>query len=272
MSENVTLISETYPLVRAILGDFNSTARKYEDTAIAGVVRAVVRLGHAPGIGLTNDLQGFNPAITAAATLANITYQACLKFALPHSASGSWATRGLRKSWGENRLFIFELQNLVHDLENGPGFYTFQDLYGWVLSLPGLNVAAVLTEMRIHAPIASVTLGLDGLTESAGTGTGAGSEQEAAADAGKVIGPPTTGDHIANDQWTDVLGALWRCTVAGTPGTWVQFRAASVTTEPAAGDAGVPAVPLNYLIVLPAQNWAQFYWDGSEWQPVYLQP
>ncbi|WP_047893245.1 hypothetical protein [Micromonospora sp. RV43] len=36
-----------------------------------------------------------------------------------------------------------------------------------------------------------------------------------------VAGAPTTGTWITNDAVIDSAGALWVCTVAGTPGTWV---------------------------------------------------
>jgi hypothetical protein len=34
-------------------------------------------------------------------------------------------------------------------------------------------------------------------------------------------GPPTTGTYVAKQYGFDAVGALWVCTVAGTPGTWV---------------------------------------------------
>lgn len=80
------------------------------------------------------------------------------------------------------------------------------------------------------------------------------------------LGPPTSGQHFVNDTWLDGAFARWRCVTDGTPGTWVQLNAAVV----AAGPAG--PLPLNYLITIPGDNWAQFYWDGAEWQPVFLEP
>ena len=37
-----------------------------------------------------------------------------------------------------------------------------------------------------------------------------------------IIGPPTSGAHVQHEFWRDALGAEYRCTVAGTPGTWIQ--------------------------------------------------
>jgi hypothetical protein len=82
-----------------------------------------------------------------------------------------------------------------------------------------------------------------------------------------ALGPPTEGTFILHQLWVDALGAIWRCTVAGTPGTWIQVQAAVVDDTD-----GLAGIPNNYLIVTPSQRWAQFYYDGANWQPVNLQP
>jgi len=43
--------------------------------------------------------------------------------------------------------------------------------------------------------------------------------------------------------WRDALGGEWGCTGAGTPGTWMQWRPAAVTTDPARG-----TIPTGYLL------------------------
>lgn len=58
-----------------------------------------------------------------------------------------------------------------------------------------------------------------------------------------VIGPPTTGTHTEDERWHDAWLGEWRCTVAGTPGTWRQERSAIRAGEPASG-----TIPTGYLI------------------------
>lgn len=65
-----------------------------------------------------------------------------------------------------------------------------------------------------------------------------------------LIGPPEAGDLLGadtawavGDLWRDALRGLWRCTVAGDPGTWVQIQPAIVAADPVAG-----TIPTGYLI------------------------
>ncbi len=75
------------------------------------------------------------------------------------------------------------------------------------------------------------------------------------------LGPPTDGDRILDELWVDALGAVFRCTVAGTPGTWLQVRPAVLNT------ADLPAsAPTNYLVHIADGPWVFKYWDGDSWE------
>lgn len=87
--------------------------------------------------------------------------------------------------------------------------------------------------------------------------------------ANTLVGAPTEGDWLLGDLWTDSLGAIFRCTAAGEPGTWVQLCPATVL---AGNEPATP--PANYLIEIPDMKWSRFYWDAgaAEFKPVFLQP
>ncbi len=59
-----------------------------------------------------------------------------------------------------------------------------------------------------------------------------------------VIGPLASGRHVFDECWSDALGVEWRCTEAGTPGTWIQISSAAVTVDPSSG-----TIPVGYLIL-----------------------
>ena len=58
-----------------------------------------------------------------------------------------------------------------------------------------------------------------------------------------IIGPPTSGTRVLDGFWHHALGGEWRCTGAGTPGTWLQIRPAAVTADPGSG-----AIPVRYSV------------------------
>ena len=80
------------------------------------------------------------------------------------------------------------------------------------------------------------------------------------------LGAPTTGNWNVGQMWIDVAGALFRYTADG----WVQTQPAVVAAAPVAGPNGI--IPVSYLIQIPNQQWAQFYYDGANWKPVNLSP
>ena len=76
-----------------------------------------------------------------------------------------------------------------------------------------------------------------------------------------VIGPPTTGERVLGELWKDVLGGWWRCTAAGTPGTWQQVLPAAVAADPASG-----TVPAGYLILNVATGTVKRHSGGYVWE------
>jgi hypothetical protein len=59
-----------------------------------------------------------------------------------------------------------------------------------------------------------------------------------------TVGPPTTGSHVLNEIWKDAFEGVWKCTMAGTPGTWKQMLPAAVTADPSSG-----TIPTGYVIL-----------------------
>jgi hypothetical protein len=78
-----------------------------------------------------------------------------------------------------------------------------------------------------------------------------------------TVGPPTTGSHIIDEIWKDALGGVWKCTVAGTPGTWKQVLPATVTADPATG-----TIPVGYLILNVGQGTLKRHAGSYDWQTV----
>lgn len=81
--------------------------------------------------------------------------------------------------------------------------------------------------------------------------------------ANALVGPPDSGAHVLHELWVDSLGAIFRCTVAGTTGTWVQVGE-TVVADSTARDA-ISAPPAGYRVVT-ADDGLRFIWDGDSWE------
>jgi hypothetical protein len=78
-----------------------------------------------------------------------------------------------------------------------------------------------------------------------------------------TAGPPTTGSHVQDELWKDALGGVFKCTVAGTPGTWKQMLPPAVTADPASG-----TIPTAYLILNVTQGTLKRHGGSYDWQTV----
>lgn len=77
----------------------------------------------------------------------------------------------------------------------------------------------------------------------------------------EIIGPPSLaahGAHVLDEYWKDAWNGGWRCTAAGTPGTWRQEKFAV-----RAGEPGTGTIPTGYVIVDSLDNFRQKYHVGS---------
>lgn len=164
-----TSISEFRDPVRAVLGDFNTTVRRYQDSAIDAVVKTLVRCGKFTGLAIDATGLAITPNVQDGAQYGRIVYEAALAFVAPNAGAYSYRTRALAETFGEQKLFLQQLQNALYDLETGGGaamFGTVQTFRGWVLSLTGLNAWEEMSEVKLQTPVSTITVGADGVQVS----------------------------------------------------------------------------------------------------------
>jgi len=151
--------------VRAVMGDFRPPY-KYEDGALTSVVRSVVRMGLLPnsGFGITADGLKLTPPLNRPSDLALLTYQSARVLLRPNIGGFSWRSRALSVRKGDQRDFLRELENAIYYLANPTQLTTFQSYYAWVNSLAGINVWGLMSEMKVGGPVATVNLGVSGMT------------------------------------------------------------------------------------------------------------
>lgn len=156
-------LCDFYEPIRAMVGDFRRPYQ-YEDLALAGVVRSVIRLGKVPRFGITADGVHISPAITSAHDLALLVYNAAKILVGPKVRGEGWGARALKVRRNDQREFWQELQSLCYYEENPAQMASFQSYYSWVNSLAGINVWGLMTEMRVQGPVATATIGTAGIT------------------------------------------------------------------------------------------------------------
>jgi len=78
-----------------------------------------------------------------------------------------------------------------------------------------------------------------------------------------TVGPPTSGAHVLDEVWKDALGGVFKCTVAGAPGTWKQILPAGVTADPSSG-----TIPTGYLILNVTQGTLKRHAGGYSWETI----
>lgn len=160
----ITLISDTFEGLRVILGDRSAQFRKYNDDTLSATVRTVLRMGGLQGYRVAPNQRGITPAIVKPRDFGILLYKAAKLIVLPDAGEYAYKTRAISERFGDQKIFVFELQNQLYDLENDGGvFRTWQSFYGWVNSLTGMNVWSLMTDMKQRAPVATVIIGRAGI-------------------------------------------------------------------------------------------------------------
>lgn len=158
-------LSDFREQVRAIMGDLRAP-HQYEDAALDGVMRTVVRCGRVPGLAISNDGQSVVPGIDSPRLMARLVYHSAFTLLLPKVRGESWGSRALKVRRSDQKDFLRQLENLLYYEENPEQLATFQSYFAWVNSLAGVNLFGLMTQMHTHAPVANVTVGAAGITTS----------------------------------------------------------------------------------------------------------
>jgi len=147
-----TRLSDLFDDVRALTGDFKKNL--YEDSAIASVMKTVLRLGRVKVDGFGHRCHGhakrwtvgadglsISPAILPTDVLAYslLVYHTAKILITPNIAAYSYRTRALSERFGESRDFLAEMDNIIYQLEDGEQTYgTISGLRASFFALNGI--------------------------------------------------------------------------------------------------------------------------------------
>lgn len=150
-----TRLSDLYGDIRAATGDFSKTL--YEDSALASVMKLVLRSGLVKTDGhdcrrqpmcwkVAPDGISLLPAIQDSDVQAYslLVYNSALKLVTPNMAAYAYRTRAMSERFGEQKDFLFELKNLLYELENEQAYATITGLRSTLFAINGIFVWSYL--------------------------------------------------------------------------------------------------------------------------------
>lgn len=196
--------------------------------------------------------------ITTTGTIAATGAITGLNFASTGNAQGKWvqsdsvagSSAGLRNASTDAQLAIAELSapltNVVFGVNKAAmGF--------------GQGGAALLSSILYEAATAALQTNADLTAKSLATTGKTGATAAAVLGGGVASGAPASGAHVVGEFTVDHTGTLQICTVAGTPGTWVDVRRAATTS--ASGDVELATAAevitgTSDSLVSPLSAWA----------------
>lgn len=142
-------LAQLYDDVRAVTGDFNR--QLYTNEQLASVMRVQLRLGkiiEPPCRGqamirfaLGADNQTISPTIgnSNVHAYALLVYRTAHALVLPNIAAYNYRTRAMSERFGEQKDFLFTLQNILYELENGEQTWAeISGLRSWLFMVNGI--------------------------------------------------------------------------------------------------------------------------------------
>ncbi len=163
-----TPLTDFYDALRSVLGDLDATVRVYEDDSLLKGLRTVIGCGKLSGYTLTSDRLGITPEIPTDGSgdpnkFALLLYHTALLFVGPTPDRFSFRTRAYSESSGSVREFIFKLEEMIHELESGSAFGSWQMFEGWYAALAGRSLWEGLTEVTTEQPMNEISVGISGV-------------------------------------------------------------------------------------------------------------
>lgn len=154
MSCPFTPVAEFREVLRSLLGDHNADAHAYSDANLDAGVKAAVRLQQVPGVAVVagRELMGSGGAGLSVTEFARLAYRTARQFVSANPDAYEYRMRALSERFNGHRNLLMELEDRLHDLENGTMFSSWQQFRSFVAGPAGLDRWAIATEMTGTPP------------------------------------------------------------------------------------------------------------------------
>lgn len=155
MSCTSTPVAEFREPLRVLLGDLNADVHTYSDANLDAGVRAAVRLQQVPGLTLLGGgvaVRGSSGAGLSVTEFARLCYRTARSFVAANPDAYEYRTRALSEKFSGWRNLLGELEDRLHEMENGTMFMSWEQFRSFCAGPAGLNRLALVTEMTGSPP------------------------------------------------------------------------------------------------------------------------
>lgn len=144
-------IAELRETVRFILGDHDPDQPMFTDNAVDAAVRSALTLRKVPALSLDPARTGITPEPTAD-QVALVCFHTAKLWLAGDPDKYEYRTRALAEKFGGSRNAMDELEQSIHELENGTMFSGWVMFGSWIEGLGGLHAARHWTQMGGQPP------------------------------------------------------------------------------------------------------------------------
>ena len=166
-------LSLFYEPVRLLLGDLDSSVRRYPDATVAAGVRTACRVRLPGRYTVAPDGTAIVPEPDANG-FALLSLHTALLFLVAQPEAESLKTRAVTLARRQGSAALLELKAQAWKLESGTCFKGWRDLHSWMIGMGGLPFAASLSQVEVETPFTTLYVTRGGATAAAGGG-GSGS-------------------------------------------------------------------------------------------------
>lgn len=157
-------LSDCVPILRLLLNDINPIGQEFADATLTMGVSSALKIGELPGYALGPDQQTITPAFPDPQWFGLLNFKVAKLFIIGSPDRYEFRSRAFTEKIGSYRDMTMQLDQKIHDIENGAMFEGWQSFYGFLAGISGLSLLEVFTSMRVNSPFYSITLTATGGT------------------------------------------------------------------------------------------------------------
>lgn len=157
-------LADCIPILRLLLNDINPIGQEFADATLTMGVASALKIGELPGYSVAPDGNTIQPAFPDPTHFGLLNFKVTRLFILGAPDRYEFRSRAFTERIGSYRDMKMQLDQKIHEIENGAMFEGWQMFYGFLSGISGLSLLEVFTSMKVNSPFYSITLTATGGT------------------------------------------------------------------------------------------------------------